>query len=75
MCGTLDSLQHTPKLVSLTPMSSRFFFMEQKPGEQLKQPPEKYRPLSTAVYAESFRSAGQTPLETVIYCRGQTSFL
>ncbi len=75
MCGTLDSLQHTPKFASLTPMSSRFFFMEQKPGEQLKQPPGKYRPLSTAVYAESFRSAGQTPLETAIYCRGQTSFL
>jgi len=32
-------------------------------------------PLSKTVYTESFRSAGQTPLEIAIYCRGRTSFL
>ncbi len=67
--------QHTPKFTSSTPMSSRSFFMEQKPGEHLKKPSGKYRPLSTAVFAESFRSAGQTTSDIANYGRGQTSIL
>ena len=57
---------------SLTAMSSLFYYMAQRSGEQQWQLQRKCRPLSTPVYKGSCGYVGQSPSTMKTYCKAPT---
>ena len=59
--------------ISLTPMWSPYYCMEQRHGGQLTPPPRNYRLLLITVWEESSKFAGQTPSVTATCGRKHTN--